>query len=205
MKIDRQSELRDSVDDVGLSDEYAASIMWMRNRMKQHDAMIDAGRKWEREAPKAIEDRLVSENENVRVFSTDGPFCNHAYYSPSQEKIIPAIISYNERFGSITLSFADGGKDFSAKEIVQSLWGPEAGGRDGIAGSPRGKKMTREDLEEIYTKVSDIYREKEKDTFVLPKTLGEDIQRNSGIGKRSTNKDMSRNVTKTKNADDRER
>lgn len=159
--IDRQSELRDTVDDVGLSDEYAASVMWMRNRMKQHNAMIDAGRKWEQEATKAVEDRLVSENGNVRVFSTNGPFCNGSYYSPSQEKTIPAVVSYNEKFGSITLSFADGGKEFSAKEIVQSLWGPEAGGRDGIAGSPRGKEMTREDLKEISAKVSDIYREKE--------------------------------------------
>lgn len=146
---------------MGLSDEYAASVMWMRNRMEQHNAMIDAGRKWEQEATKAVEDRLVSENENVRVFSTNGPFCNGSYYSPSQEKIIPAVVSYNEKFGSITLSFADGGKEFSAKEIVQSFWGPEAGVRDGIAGSPRGKEMTREDLKEISAKVSDIYREKD--------------------------------------------
>lgn len=160
--IDRQAELRDSVDDVGLSDEYAASVAWMTEREDKHNAMIDAGRKWEQEATKAVEDRLVSEDENVRVFSTNGPFCNGSYYSPSQKKIIPAVVSYNEKFGSITLSFADGGKDFSAKEIVQSLWGPEAGGRDGIAGSPRGKKMTREDLKEIYAKVSDIYKEKER-------------------------------------------
>lgn len=121
-----------------------------------HNAMIDAGRKWEQEVTKAVEDRLVSENENVRVFSTNGPFCNGSYYSPSQEKIIPAVVSYNEKFNSITLSFADGGKELSARDIVQSLWGPEAGGRDGIAGSPRGQEMTRGDLEEISEKVSDM-------------------------------------------------
>lgn len=121
-----------------------------------HNAMIDAGRKWEQEVTKAVEDRLVSENENVRVFSTNGPFCNGSYYSPSQEKIVPAVVSYNEKFNSITLSFADGGKKLSARDIVQRLWGPEAGGRDGIAGSPRGREMTRGDLEEISEKVSDM-------------------------------------------------
>ena len=44
---------------------------------------------------------------------------------------------------------ADGGKELSAKNIVQELWGPEAGGHPGIAGSPRGKEMTKKDLQQL--------------------------------------------------------
>lgn len=111
----------------------------------------------------SVESRLVKENHSVRVFVTDGPFCNGSYYSPQQEAIIPAVVSYNKKFHSITLSFEDGGKNLSAKEIVQSLWGPEAGGRDGIAGSPRGQEMTIEDLENATRTVEKAIREKEKE------------------------------------------
>ena len=66
------------------------------------------------------------------------------------------MLSYNEKFHSITLSFADGGEQYSAKEIVQQLWGPGAGGRDGIAGSPRGQEMTQEDLAKAFEKVMSL-------------------------------------------------
>lgn len=122
----------------------------------EHDAMINRGIEWERNTTKAVEDRLVAENENVRVFSTNGPFCGSAYYSPNREQIVPAVLSYNEKFHSITLSFADGGEKYSAKEIVQQLWGPGAGGRDGIAGSPRGQEMTQEDLAKAFEKVMSL-------------------------------------------------
>ena len=39
----------------------------------EHDAMINRGIEWERNTTKAVEDRLVAENENVRVFSTSQP------------------------------------------------------------------------------------------------------------------------------------
>ena len=38
---------------------------------------------------------------------------------------------------AVTVAFECGGNPSkSARAIVQGLWGPEAGGRDGIAGSP---------------------------------------------------------------------
>lgn len=99
---------------------------------------------------KEVEQRCVFENEFLRAFKTDGVFCASSYYSPKQEEIIPCTITYNEKFKSITVAFADGGREnggeYSAKEIVQKLWGPEAGGRDGIAGSLRGKEMSEKDF-----------------------------------------------------------
>lgn len=83
----------------------------------------------------------------VRIAESPSDFCNHLYRDDGV-KMAKGIICLNRGTGAITLSFADAGGP-SAREIVQRLWGPEAGGHDGIAGSPRGRKMTEEDLEAL--------------------------------------------------------
>lgn len=127
-----------------------------------HEMRIDAGREWEKKAREDVENRLVQETDYIRVFSTDGPFCGAAYYSRDQDKTFPAIVSYNEKFHSISISFEDGGKDVSAQQIAKALWGPEAGGRDGIAGSPRGQEMTRKDLDQTVDFVDHLEQQLEK-------------------------------------------
>ena len=52
---------------------------------------------------------------------------------------------------------ADGGKRVSAKELVQELWGNEAGGHTGIAGSPRGQEMTEKDMKQLAKVVNERY------------------------------------------------
>ena len=52
---------------------------------------------------------------------------------------------------------ADGGKKVSAKELVQELWGNEAGGHPGIAGSPRGQEMTEKDMQQLANIVNERY------------------------------------------------
>lgn len=62
-------------------------------------------------------------------------------------RVVPAIVSYSRKFGSITLSFEgnDGRERRDACKIMQSLFGPHAGGHKGIAGSPRGVVMGRKE------------------------------------------------------------
>ena len=52
---------------------------------------------------------------------------------------------------------ADGGKKVSAKKLVQELWGNEAGGHEGIAGSPRGQEMTEKDMQQLVNAVNERY------------------------------------------------
>lgn len=112
--------------------------------------LIEIGKEWDRLVKEEIEECLIFENDNIRVFdSPKGVFCSASYYSEKQQKVIPSTITLNGKFKAITLAMADGGKEISAKEMVQKLWGSEAGGHAGIAGSPRGKEMTKEDLKEI--------------------------------------------------------
>lgn len=72
-------------------------------------------------------------------------FTNHLYRDPTGDVGV-GIVAYNDAFGSITISLADPIKGVSCRALVQELWGSEAGGHDGIAGSPRGERMTEGDF-----------------------------------------------------------
>lgn len=122
----------------------------------EHDMLIADGREWAQTREAAVEEQLIYEDKNMRVFDSNGVFCAASYYSPNQNALIPATITYNEKFKSITLAFEDGGKQFDAREIVQKIWGPEAGGREGIAGSPRNVEMTKDDLHALVERLKEI-------------------------------------------------
>ncbi len=120
--------------------------------------LIQEGIEWDEETKKKIEECLVFENDNVRVFnSPNGIFCSAAYYSKKQGKVIPSTVTRNGKFKSVTVSMADGGKKVSAKKLVQELWGNEAGGHEGIAGSPRGQEMTEKDMQQLVNAVNERY------------------------------------------------
>lgn len=84
-------------------------------------------------------------------------FTNHLYNSPDGE-IAQACVAFDTVVGSITISLADPIVGVSACAIVQSLWGAEAGGHTGIAGSPRGKRMTLADLLAAFVAVQTAIR-----------------------------------------------
>lgn len=120
--------------------------------------LIQEGMEWDVETKKKIEECLVFENDNVRVFnSPEGVFCSASYYSEKQGKVIPSTVTRNGKFKSVTVAMADGGKKVSAKELVQELWGNEAGGHPGIAGSPRGQEMTEKDMQQLANIVNERY------------------------------------------------
>jgi hypothetical protein len=100
--------------------------------------IIEAGRVWYSEISDAIESCLYLETEEVRCFITRGVNCSASYYSKSKNKALRATVVLNIKNSSIIIAFADGGEKFSAVDIVKSLWGSEAGGKPGIAGTPRG-------------------------------------------------------------------
>lgn len=129
--------------------------------------LIESGKEWDKHRKEEIESCLIFENDNIRVFdSPNGVFCASSYYSEKQGKVIPATITLNGRFKAITLAMADGGKEISAKEMVQKLWGNEAGGHAGIAGSPRAREMTKEDLKEISNTVNLEYDKRREEREV---------------------------------------
>lgn len=122
----------------------------------EHDMLIADGREWAQAREAAVEEQLIYEDKNMRVFDSNGVFCAASYYSPKQDALIPATVTYNEKTKTVTLGFEDGGKQYNAMEIVRSVWGPEAGGREGIAGSPRGVEMTKDDLHALVERLKEV-------------------------------------------------
>lgn len=62
-------------------------------------------------------------------------------------------MAFNTKSGSVTLSFAEKDDPRDACEIMQKVFGPEAGGHKGIAGSPRGKRQGVGPLEDVFRNV----------------------------------------------------
>ena len=82
----------------------------------------------------------------MRSVSDPRDFVNHLYTTP-EGVLARAVITLNTGAGSVTVSLADPVPGVSCRDMVQGLWGPEAGGHPGIAGSPRGQAMTEADAE----------------------------------------------------------
>lgn len=87
---------------------------------------------------------LGIENE---VITRDAPtFTNHLYGHPWDGSVAKAVVALNTKQKSVTVSLESPIDGISAKDVVQALWGEEAGGHDRIAGSPRNQEMTKADL-----------------------------------------------------------
>ena len=104
-----EQEHREKIDHENITDvtaqvsEYTAAIdLALDINELNHEAFIQAGRDWNEKVTQEIESKLVQENEFIRVFESDGPFCNGSYYSPNQDKIVPAIVTHNTKTGAIT-------------------------------------------------------------------------------------------------------
>lgn len=144
----RYMEMTDVTDVVDSKKEMLSKVL--DERHPEHEKMLQDGRDWKEKTTRAVENCLESETRYSRHFITDSTFCASGYYSAEQDNVVPATVTLNTKLNSITVSFADSGEKVSAKEFVQGLWGPEAGERDGIAGSPRGWDLSPEEIKEEF-------------------------------------------------------
>lgn len=108
-----------------------------------------------REGENALNIRTFSHRKgDIIVRIAEGrDFCNHLYVDPEGQPGV-AVACYNRESGSVTISLAEPISGVSCRAILQTLWGSEAGGHDGIAGSPREKDMGEEGLEEAVRALS---------------------------------------------------
>lgn len=150
----------EEIEDV--TDEIKKWSKIIKKIINKDEKLLLEGREYKNKVIEEQENCFYLENENYRIFFVPkgkNVFCNSAYYSPKSKKLKKCCITFNENLKTITLSFEDGGKRFSAREVVQGLWGSEAGGHAGIAGSPRGKEMNLEDLNKIMNAINKLYQE----------------------------------------------
>jgi hypothetical protein len=76
--------------------------------------------------------------------STNFLYNTHAYGGTGT-----LVLAHNLTSGVVTLSRESDAIPVDACEVMQSVFGPEAGGRAGIAGSPRGRKYTSREFSNI--------------------------------------------------------
>lgn len=127
----------------------AAGQMLQRVLIEQDSDLLAAGQAMA-DAEAALNDsslmRVVDARGRLVVVREAGGFTNHLYRL-LDGRIAAAVVARNTKMGSVTVSLADPIEGVVCRDIVQSLWGMEAGGHAGIAGSPRGQEMSTADLD----------------------------------------------------------
>lgn len=134
---------RDTVSDI--TDIVADTAASLRRIFEGDEELMRAGEVFQAEGAALNRASFVGVRRAVIERSSDR-FVNHLYTAPDGE-VLPAVVAFNTKTGSVTLSLADPMAGVSCREIAQALWGPEAGGHDGIAGSPRERAMAAEDVQ----------------------------------------------------------
>jgi hypothetical protein len=142
-RLPRASELTDIT-------EYVINAIHALQRVMNLNAeMIEAGRQFKTNEEALNKESLVAVVNNVALRKA-GSFVNHLY-TTSQGVECEMVLTLNTKFKSITLSSAEDGIDCCS--IMQKVFGPDAGGHKGIAGSPRGVEMTMEDCGKVFAEL----------------------------------------------------
>lgn len=137
-----------------VTDKVIEGIEVLKMIMNGDEQMLAAGDDFKAKGDKLNAESFVEfigEDVIVRVSPN---FVNHLYVAPDGE-VAKVVVGFNTLHGSITVSFADAPKGVNARDIVQKLWGAEAGGHAGIAGSPRGLRMQLFDIQDTIKAVHD--------------------------------------------------
>ena len=109
------------------------------------DTLLAAGEEFKKEEATLNANSFIEIKDGVILRTARGnEFVNALYASPSGE-IAKAIVT-RKGDGGCTISFADPIPGVSAVKLAQEIWGEEAGGRDVIAGNPRGQRAEMADI-----------------------------------------------------------
>ncbi len=96
----------------------------------------------------------MSDNGVIARTKPDDRFVNHLYTAPDNKEGV-AVISFSPAKGKIVLSFKDGDEGkYDAEVIMKEIFGSEAGGRKGIAGTPKENKYTLADFDKVFQVVA---------------------------------------------------
>jgi hypothetical protein len=113
--------------------------------LEDDSLMIQAGREFRANEEALNKSSLVKVVGTVAVRRAE-TFVNHLYTTTDGVEC-ETVVTLNTKFKSITLSSSEGQVDCCA--VMQKVFGPDAGGHKGIAGTPRGIEYTDEDLDKV--------------------------------------------------------
>ena len=148
---------RDEVHDVTSHVVEAAHLLRRINRMDPD--VIDAGEDWAeaREAARAASFVSASTFKSGHTVllrkRIEGEFVNAQY--EHEGGVADIIIGYKPEGGEITISTSRPVPELDCREFMQEVYGPEAGGKNGIAGSPREASLGLADATELLERLQE--------------------------------------------------
>lgn len=128
---------------VDVTDKVTAAIGVIEKILGGNEELLIEGAKFRAEEVD-LNRRTVEGSFGRVLFRVSRNFVNHLYTTATGEEY-DAVVSYNPKWRSVTLSYAKDGDGDDACKVVQGMWGALAGGHKGIAGSPRDRKMNKAD------------------------------------------------------------
>jgi len=146
-----RDKITDVTDDIKKAGKILGEIM---THEKGH---IEKGKKFKEEGEK-LEESSFSDTVGDVIVRKSEQFVNHLY--KHDKKVYKGVAALNTKYNSVTVSQERVVPGVSCKDVVQGLWGSEAGGHDGIAGSPRGKAMTEKDLMDAAKALNEAFKGK---------------------------------------------
>ncbi len=161
------------VEDV--TEKVAEGVAILHRIMADDPELLQAGAEFLAQKQELDAKSLIGIHGGV-IVRESAEFVNHLYnaqasITPGMPIVGAAVVSFNTKYKSITVSFADASVTVvTACDIVQALWGKEAGGHALIAGSPRGQEMTLTDLGDAVIATHDVLRSTDSESF--PSFLG---------------------------------
>lgn len=127
---------------------------------EKHNQILLNGSKWRKELETLKAESFLRSTSNYKtgigvILRSSPKFVNNLYDETNQ-----IIVGYNPVTKRITLSKADESIPLDCDKIMKNYFGDEAGGRAGIAGTPRDKEFKLEDAvrlyDEVYTIISSL-------------------------------------------------
>jgi hypothetical protein len=142
------------VTDVTLVVEIAGEVL--RRILADDEEFLERGRALAKE--KAALDKAsfrlaiplgdLADRSNVLLVRESEVFVNHLYTTPHGVEA-KALIAFNPKVGSVTISVPRADPRLSCRDAVQAVFGPLAGGHGTIAGTPRGVHHTWVDVDKL--------------------------------------------------------
>jgi hypothetical protein len=142
----------DSLKPVDVTDAVMAHVNAVAAILAGDEDLLAAGRVWLAEKEKLDEESLVKTDGGVVLRSSD-KFTNILYRQGC------CVVAFTPRKGAndaVTISLADPIEGIDCGQVVKGLWGPGAGGKDVIGGSPYDRNMTMADAEEAFAKMVEL-------------------------------------------------
>lgn len=126
-----------SVLDVTEQVENALEVVYeITTRAGRYYELLEVGKAFQKDLEELCSKSYVASVGNVVLRSSD-TFVNHLYRRPVAGSPVVGVVGFNTGTGEITVSLAEKVPGLSCRDFMVEHFGPEAGGHEGIAGSPR--------------------------------------------------------------------